>query len=268
MVKTEAGREALLKEFEVIIPSPPPPGEPTDSVLCYIVPEKQILVLLPFGVTCRTTNALGRLGKVKKISQLLPILEGEQKIPKLGKGCIQDVQVNSSTVNKWEVYYIDFKNEKIIFFNGLSNGDTVDIQYKYGTSNWIYPDKPNERLAETAFPRMNILTVSASGDRLGQFEADVESALNLQIDIWTKEKKVGQIFTIDGDKYTGEGLADYLAFQVQTAFEDNESDLHPALYSYTPTTFPARDLPFNSELQCHHKSAELILKGINVGRIS
>lgn len=182
--------------------------------------------------------------------------------------CIQDVQVDSVSVTKWEDYYIDFKNDKVIFFSGQTLSADVDIQYKYGETNWIFPDKPNKKLSETAFPRMNLLIVTASGNRLGETAADVESAISFQLDVWTKEKQDDQIFTIGGNKYTGEDLAKYLAYQVQQAFEDNESDLHPALYAYTPTQFPARDLPFNAEYQAHHKSAEFILKGINVGRIT
>jgi len=181
--------------------------------------------------------------------------------------CITNVTVNGTSKVKWQDYYIDFQNEKIIFFSGLTVSDAVIVNYKIGTSNWIYPDKPNTKLSATSFPRINILTVSGVGSRLGQYEASIESAIHFQVDIWTKEKASNQIFTIDGKKYTGETLADYLAFQVAEAFEDHEKDLHPALYSYTPIQI-VRDLPFNDELQCHHKVVEFIMKGIKIGRIS
>lgn len=180
---------------------------------------------------------------------------------------IQTVTVNAVTQIKWQDYRIDFENEDIIFFNGLTLSDAVAVTFKYGTTNWIYPDKPNEDLSETAFPRMNTFLVTGNGARLGNFEAPVESVMQFQIDVWTKEKKANQIFTINGNKYTGEKLANYLASQVQQAFEDNEEELHPALYDYKPTQTPARDLPFDNIYQAHHKAVEFVIKGLTVGRI-
>lgn len=181
--------------------------------------------------------------------------------------CITGVTVNAADVVKWQDYYIDFQNEKIIFFSGLTISDAVVVNYKSGATNWIYPDKPNTKLSALSFPRINILIVAGTGNRLGQYEADVESSIHFQIDIWSKEKASNQIFTIDSKKYTGETLVDYLAFKITEAFEEHEADLHPVLYSYTPLQMP-RDLPYDEELQCHHKVVEFMLKGLELGRIS
>lgn len=180
---------------------------------------------------------------------------------------IISVEVGGTASTKWQDYYIDFKNEKIIFFTGLTVGAKVVITYGEGITNWIYPDKANKKLDALAFPRMNILVIGSPGIRLGNYEAPVEAVPRIQIDIWTKEKQDNQIFEIDGDNYTGENLAEYLAYKITEAFEDNENELFPALYGYDPVGMPP-DLPFDDELQCHHKIVEFLCRGLKLGRIS
>lgn len=180
---------------------------------------------------------------------------------------ITSITDNGSAVVKWQDYYIDFRNQKVVFFTGRTSGHTIIIIYKEGTTNWIYWDKPDETLSKTAFPRIDVIVVSGTGERLGNYEAPVESPIHFQIDVWTKEKQNDQIFTIDSVAYTGEALAEYLGYKILEAFEDHEEDLFPALYGYTPMGIP-RSMPFNESLQCHHKTVELILKGMEIGRIS
>ena len=181
---------------------------------------------------------------------------------------ITSVTIDGSLTNakKWRDYYIDFRNQKVIFFSGLSVGEVLIVNYKESSVNWIFWDKPNTEITELAFPRLDIQTVAGSGARLGEYAAPVESVIQFQVDIWCKEKGANQIFTISSRKYTGNDLAEYFAYQVMQALEDNEDDLHPVLYDYTPTQIPARDLPFNEQYQCHHKMAEFIMKGIKLGR--
>lgn len=145
--------------------------------------------------------------------------------------------------------------------------DAVEVTYVYGTTTWIYPDKPVKTIGATSFPRIRVGIVSNPGRRLGNFEAPVEGSIRFQIDIWCKESADGQIFTIGGDKYTGEDLAEYLAYQITEAFEDHESDLHPALYGYVPMSMPM-DMPFDVEMQAHRKTVEFIMSGLELGRIS
>jgi hypothetical protein len=180
---------------------------------------------------------------------------------------ITSVTVDAVSKTKWQDYYIDFKNQKVIFFTGLTAGQSVVITYGEGATDWIYPDKANVKLNALSFPRMNILVIGAPGTRLGNYEAPVEAVPRIQVDIWTKEKQDNQIFTIDGNKYTGEDLAEYLAYQVTQAFENNEEELFPALYGYDPVGMPP-DLPFDDELQCHHKTVEFLCRGLSIGRIN
>lgn len=174
---------------------------------------------------------------------------------------ITSVTVGGTTQTKWRDYYIDFQNQKVIFYSNTASGtNNVDITYKYGTTNWIYPDKAKQTLSRTAFPRINVLIVSGTGERLGQYNSDVESVMRFQIDVWTKEN---QVFTISSVKYEGDKLAEYLAHQIMAAFRSYEDDLHPSLYNYTPVGIP-RDLGFNQEMECFHTIVEAELKGINV----
>ena len=180
---------------------------------------------------------------------------------------ISSVKVNGTASTKWQDFYIDPKNQKVIFFTGLTLSDTVVITYGETSSDWIFPDKPKKKLNALAFPRMNIKIISAPGVRQGNYEAPVEATIRFQVDIWCKEKQDNQIFTIDGNKYTGEDLAEYLSWKITEAFEDNEDELFPALYGYDPIGMPP-DLPFDDELQCHHKVIEFTEKGLKIGRIS
>ncbi len=176
--------------------------------------------------------------------------------------CIVSVTVDAVAQVKYEDYYIDWQNQKVIFYANTAAGtNNVDITYKRGSSNWIYPDKAKKTLSRTSFPRMNILVVGGTGERVGQYNSNVESAIHFQIDIWTKEN---QPQTIDSVKYEGDKLAEYLGLEVMKVFRNYENDLHPELYNYTALGIP-RDLGFDQEMECFHKVVEVELKGIDVG---
>jgi len=181
--------------------------------------------------------------------------------------CITSVTVNGATKVKWQDYWVDFRNQQVKFFTGLTVDDAVIINYKYGTSNWIYWDKPRTDLSSTSFPRINILTVGGSGQRLGNHDAPVQATMHYQIDIWAKEGKTDQSFTISSRTYMGEELAEYIATKITEAFEDSESELFPALFDFNVIQMP-RDLPFDETYQCFHKVIEVELKGINLNRVN
>ena len=191
----------------------------------------------------------------------------EMTPPSGSVSCITSLEVNSTTKNKWKDYYWLERTQTIVFYSDLTNGDTIDITYKYGSTNWIFPGKAQKKLSGSSFPRINILIPASVGRRLGNYEAPVNAAIQFQIDVWCKEKQDGQIFTIDSRAYTGDELGEYLAYKITEAFEDNEEDLFPALQNYTPNGMP-RDLPFDEEMQCHHKAVECMMTGLELGRIS
>lgn len=175
---------------------------------------------------------------------------------------VTDVSVEGSSKSKWKDYYIDQQNSKIIFFSATSSGtDNVSISYKQGATNWIYEDKSRTDLNPKSFPRVNILIIGGSGNRLGTYKSNMEVSFQFQIDIWTKEK---QAFTIDNHSYEGDKLSEYLANQVTKAFEDYVDELHPQLYSYFLTNYP-RDLGFNRDMECFHHIVEVELKGVDPG---
>jgi len=176
--------------------------------------------------------------------------------------CITSVKVGATEQTKWKHYWIDSQNQKVIFYSNTASGtNNVDITYKRGTSNWIYSDKAKKTLNRTAFPRINVLVVGGTGERLGQYNSNVESTIHFQIDIWTKEN---QLFTIDSVVYEGDKLAEYFAYEVTKSFRAYESDVYNALYNFTLLGTP-RDLGYNQEMQCFHKIVEVELKGIDVG---
>ena len=175
--------------------------------------------------------------------------------------CIISVTVDGTAQTKWKDYYIDFQNQKVIFYANTASGtNNVDITYKRGSTNWIYPDKSRTTLSKIAFPRINILMVSGSSARVGQYNSNMESSIHIQCDIWTKEN---QEFTIDSVVYEGDKLAEYIAYQVLKALNENIDDLHPKLYNLTVLGVP-RDLGFNQEMECFHKICEFELKGIDL----
>jgi hypothetical protein len=180
---------------------------------------------------------------------------------------INKVEVNSAEKRKWVDYYIDFRNNKIVFFNKLSAGDVVEIEVYETSTDWIYWDRLHGKLKKENFPRISVLVAAGTGVRQGNYEAPIEYYLTAQIDIYAKEKAVGQIFRIDDKNYTGEELAERIAYDVQEVFDKYENDMHPALYNYNPSSFPPRNVPYDETLQCHRKIVDCELSGINVGRI-
>jgi len=180
---------------------------------------------------------------------------------------IKSITIDGTPSVKWRDYYIDQKNQKIIFFSAMTGAEVIIITYGEGTTDWIYPAKPKKKLNALAFPRINITIIGAPGNRMGNYEAPVEAIPRVQVHIWCKEKQDGQIFEIDGDKYTGEDLAEYIGWQITKAFEDNEDELFPAMYGYDALGM-GPDLPFDEETQCHHKVVEFLIRGLKLGRIS
>jgi len=173
------------------------------------------------------------------------------------------VTVDGAAQVKWLDFRIDFQNEDIIFFSNTASGtNNVDITYKHGTTNWIFPDKPLPTLSLTSFPRISVLAVDGTGDRLGQFNSDVQSTVLYQIDVWAAEDF---ITTIDSVIYEGDKLAQFFGLKIMEIFRSNIDELHPPLYNYKPGYL--RDLPYDKDLQLHHKLFECEFNSINIGEI-
>jgi len=178
--------------------------------------------------------------------------------------CITSLTVNGVAKDKWKDYYWDYQNQKVTFYTALSLNDAVVINYKEGSSNWIYSDKPDENLAANSFPRINVFTVSAPGRRIGQYTAPVESSILLQIDIWSKDRYTA---TVNNRTYSNEYLIRYYGHQIIKAFEDNEKSLFPVLYNYQLISGP-RNAPYSIRYQAYHGIVEINVKGLRSGRIS
>ena len=179
---------------------------------------------------------------------------------------IESVKVGSVYLKKWQDYIIDFRNKEIILDEALGVGIELEITFYENNKDWIYWDVLADNLSPEQFPRIVVIVQNGVGVRLGNYKAPVLSTLGFQIDIFTKEKSKNQVFEIDGNKYTGEELAERLSYEVVKAFEDNEDSLHPVFFDFTPNSFPARSMPFDEELQCHKKVLDCELSCIKVGR--
>jgi len=179
---------------------------------------------------------------------------------------ITEVTVATVAQAKWAKYTVNFEDGEIDFLTGLTVGQAVVVTYKEGTTNWIYPAKPNEKLTNSSWPRISITVMPGSAERLGNYDASVDTAMRIQVDVFTKEKADDQIWEIDDKKYGGEKLATYLAYQVMQALEDNEEDFFPILDRYVPLG-PPRDMPFDDTYQSHHKIFEFMLSGVQLGRV-
>lgn len=178
--------------------------------------------------------------------------------------CITALTINDVASDKWKDYYWDYQNEKITFFTALSLNDSVKITYKYGSTNWIYSDKPNENLNSSSFPRIQVFTINAPGRRLGRYDAPVQSSYYFQISIWSKDNYTA---TVNSRTYSNEYLARYYGNKIMKAFEDNEDDLFPVLYNYIPITGP-KSAPYSERYQAYHTILECNFLGLRSGRIT
>lgn len=177
---------------------------------------------------------------------------------------ITSVTIDGSEDNakKWQHYHWDYQNNVLTFFTAFAGTETVVVTYKYGTSNWVYSDRPDEEISATSFPRISLFLLSSNGNRLGQYTAPVETSVVLQVDVWVKD---GYIATIGSKKYSNNYLSRYLGNQITKSFEQNIDDLHPLLYNYIPVS--ARAAPYSEEYQAYHTIVEVNLKGLKIGRI-
>jgi len=179
--------------------------------------------------------------------------------------CVTGVTIDGSVTGakKWQDYYWDYQNGTLTFFSAFAGTETVIVTYKYGTTNWIYSDKPDEELSATSFPRISLFNVANTGKRVGNYEAPIQGNPLIQIDVWVKD---GYVPTIDSRKYSNNYLTRYLGNQITKAFEKYESDLFPLLYDYEMTSGP-RTAPYSEEYQAFHSIVEISVNGLEIGRI-
>lgn len=102
--------------------------------------------------------------------------------------CVNEVSVSSSVQTKHVDYSIDLRNNKIIFATAPASGsNNVSVDYDHGSESWIYPDKPRIILSRTKYPRVAIMPISESAERLGISDDSRLHTLTFQIDVLTKK---------------------------------------------------------------------------------
>ena len=127
--------------------------------------------------------------------------------------CVTEVRVDASVQSKWLDYYIDHQNKQVVFYTALSGGESVEIDYKYGTRLWIHPDRPstddtNKVLTDAEeWPRISVILSGGTGQPLARRGGDTEDSLLILVEVRAKEKYRP---TIDGVTYDAQGLTKYL----------------------------------------------------------
>lgn len=224
----------------------------------YILSPKEVISDL-----LRETLQDPRTTRESTNSETFPAGETEYQLNPTGSvQTITNLTIAGIPQIKWSDYYWNQQAQKIIFSNATTGEVIVD--YKQGTG-WIYPDKPNYKLSETSFPRINVLKAAGTGSRLGQYNAPMEETIGLQVDIWVK---AGFIFTdSNGIKWANDKLSEYLTIKAKKALSDNENKLFSYGYSLRIPTGD-RDMPFDEEYQAYHKLFILEFNSINEGEIT
>lgn len=179
---------------------------------------------------------------------------------------IDSVSISAVSKSKWQDYYIDLQNQKIIFTTApAADSNNISVTFYEGTTSWIYFDKPATNLTDISLPRISVTKIGSPGERLGKYDASVEYNIHFQVDVWARKSTANShIFTISSRKYTGEPLAQVLGLLVCDALKSNENDMYPFLYDYQPISGP-RSLPFDREYQAFHTVVEFQLKSLNIG---
>jgi len=226
----------------------------------YIDPEDVISDFLRVNLT----DPRGRAEAIDTNNFTATAGQTEFTISKTGSTvqCITEVTVNAVVKKKWIDYFWDYQNFKLTFFTALSLNDAVVVTFKYGSTNWIYSDKPNGNLGATSFPRIEVFSTGGPGEKIGNYDAPVHSEPSLQIDCWARD---GQQWTIGGKIYSNEYLGRYLANQVKFALEDNEETLFGIFYEYSFNG--PRAAPYSEEFVSYHSVIDVTLQGTGVGRI-
>lgn len=133
------------------------------------------------------------------------------------------VYINTVTVNgspqrilrDYEIYYGKARGDKprIIFFNAPSDDVSIAINYYYGT-NWIYFGSPQ---TEAVMPRIGILW--RNGQMIPAGVGDIEHFTYPKANVIISVRS-GIEYEINGLKYSGEKLLDYLQQQILKAVRD------------------------------------------------
>lgn len=139
---------------------------------------------------------------------------------------VKEVRVNETLKFENEDYEVHFDEPSdpdsypfVDFLSAPAPGDIISITYHYDQT-WIYPQFPR---LDASFPRISFEIVGLSEKRLAigeLFEAPSTKKrcfdASIYLDIWVKR---GDIFEVEGKKYSGMSLVDYLGNQVLSAFQ-------------------------------------------------
>jgi len=175
---------------------------------------------------------------------------------------IRSVKRGTTTLKKWQDYTINLDSKQVaLTATPAGNKNTVIEYYNSGAGGeWIYPGFPIAKMGKAKFPRISVQIISKTGDRAGPYTAPIAHDIYFQVDCWAKD---GYYKEVDGNRYEGQDLADYLALRVESAFIDYIDDLYPKLYNYTEVAFG--QMPFDDVSQTYRHKQDFTLTGLNAG---
>jgi hypothetical protein len=127
---------------------------------------------------------------------------------------IDSVKISSVAKKLIRDFTIDFGESnapaKITFLTAPAEGiENIEVKYKYG-ENWVYDDQPH---FTAKMPRISLLNIGGSPEKSGGVTDKIvfyEPAFRLGV--WIK---TGKDYTINGYKYSGSKLLDYINTDVE-----------------------------------------------------
>ena len=106
---------------------------------------------------------------------------------------IKKVMVNNSVLTEYTQYYTEYQDKNtlnyptVYLLTPATKNDIVEIEYTYGSSDWIYPDYPRVDITIDSYPRVMIDFLTMTTREMSLGAADNISELIVTNIIWSKK---------------------------------------------------------------------------------
>lgn len=177
--------------------------------------------------------------------------------------CIEHVKIAGALQKKYIDYTFDYELNRVTFMTAPPTGtNNVEIKYKYGTTSWIFPDKPLTSLTDISYPRISVVLISGRGEAMGCSENDTWDNLRFQIDSWSP---INKFVTISGESVGEQQLVTYLTREIWQAIRDYwRTEL---MYAQMSVPEKVNEFPhdFDETTTLFRKMLEVEFRGSNIG---
>lgn len=182
---------------------------------------------------------------------------------------ILSVDKNTNTQHRYTDYVTEIPREQIHFASNLVNGDTVEVEYRTVTKNWI--DKPYSDFKRNKdnYPILTVEQVAGTGNRSGNQNTTILRTGQFQITVYVKKtgsSTKDEILSVDGRKYSEQNLAHVLARRAVLEIEENIEDLYPVLHTYQQTE-DVKPNPYDNDSEAYSAVTSISLDGTDTGKI-